>query len=155
MTEDKSERLDRELVELLNELRVVLPGVQVLFAFLLTVPFSQRFTTLTTTNRAVYFAALFLAAGASALLMAPSVYARLIWRRHQKERLLAISNPLAIAGSALLAAGIGCAIYLVADLLYKSLVAAVATAVIVALMAVTWFGLPLLDRIRHVDSNDS
>jgi hypothetical protein len=137
---------DQELVELLNELRVVLPGVQVLFAFLLTVPFSQRFTQLTSRDKAVYFAALLFAAAASAMLIAPSVHARLTWHHHDKGWLLRVSNPLMIAGSCFLLGGIACAIYLVADLLYQSSAAAIATAIVVLVLLTTWYGIPLVHR---------
>jgi hypothetical protein len=133
----------QDVIELLNELRVVLPGVQVLFAFLLTVPFSARFAQLGSVDRAVYFAALLLVAGASALLIAPSVHARLTWRRHDKEWLLSISNPLAISGSVLLSGGIACAVYLIADVIYASSLAAVTTSVVVLVIVTTWYGIPL------------
>src|SRR4051812_38856828 len=100
----RDENDQQEVVVLLNELRVLLPGVQVLFAFLLTVPFSQRFGQLSRVDRAVYFAALLLAAGSSVLLIAPSIHARLSWRDQDSEWLLRLSNPLAVAGSALLGA---------------------------------------------------
>ena len=77
MPEREEERLDRELIELLNELRVALPGVQVLFAFLLTVPFSQRFTTLGSSERREYFLAILLTALSSAFLIAPSAQHRM------------------------------------------------------------------------------
>jgi hypothetical protein len=140
---------EQEVIEFLNELRVVLPGVQVLFAFLLTVPFSARFGQLRRIDRDVYFAALLLAAGSSVLLIAPSVHARLNWRHQDKGRLIALSNPLAIIGSGLLAAGIACSIYLIADVLYRSTAAAVAAALVTLLILVTWFALPLRDRRRH------
>ena len=141
-------RLDRELVELLQELRVVLPGVQVLFAFLLTVPFTQKFGELDSTDRAVYFAALMLTAGSSAFLIAPSVYARVVFRAHSKDRLLAMANPMMIVGSLLLACAMGCVVYLVADVIYKAGTAALATGVIVGLIAVVWYVVPLVARRR-------
>jgi hypothetical protein len=140
---------EQEVIEFLNELRVVLPGVQVLFAFLLTVPFSQRFSQLGSADRGVYFAALLLAAGSSAMLIAPSVHARLTWRHQDKRALVALSNPLAITGSGLLAAGIGCSIYLIADVLYQSTVAAVTTALIMVVIVLTWFVLPLYEARHH------
>ncbi|MDQ1499037.1 MAG: hypothetical protein QOI86_2377 [Actinomycetota bacterium] len=140
---------EQEVIEFLNELRVVLPGVQVLFAFLLTVPFSARFGQLRPIDRDVYFAALLLAAGSSAMLMAPSVHARLNWRHQDKRRLIALSNPLAITGSGLLAAGIACSIYLIADVLYRSTAAAVTGALVTAVILGTWFAIPLCDRRRH------
>ena len=86
--ESTSERIDRELIELLNELRVALPGVQVLFAFLLAVPFAQRFGTVTSFQRGLFFAVLMCTAVSSILLIAPSAYHRLHFRQHNKEELL-------------------------------------------------------------------
>jgi Family of unknown function (DUF6328) len=139
----------RELGELLNEIRVALPGVQVLFAFLLSVPFSQRFTQLTQNERRVYYTAFLASAVASVLFIAPSVFARLTWRHHDKERLLVVSNAFAIAGSVTLAVAIGCVVYLVSDVLFHSGTADVATGAVVALTALTWFVLPLYDRLRR------
>src|SRR6187399_1338300 len=85
--EGKSERIDRELIELLNELRVALPGVQVLFAFLLAVPFAQGWTHTTTFQRDLYFGTLLATALSSALLIAPSAYHRINFRLRDKERL--------------------------------------------------------------------
>jgi len=98
VTEDPAERVDRELIELLNELRVALPGVQVLFAFLLAVPFANGFPKLSGTGRDVFFAAFIATALSTVLLIAPSSYHRLRWRQHDKERLLIVSNALTIAG---------------------------------------------------------
>jgi hypothetical protein len=133
-------------MELLNELRVLLPGVQVLFAFLLTVPFTQRFSELDRIDRGVYFSALLFAAAASALLIAPSVHARITWHRLDRHWLVEVSNHLAIWGSVLLAAGMACAVYLIADVLYRSSVAALFTAAVVVLMLVTWYVIPLAVR---------
>src|SRR4051812_19684401 len=95
--ESHKQRLDRELIELLNGLRIALPGVQVLFAFLLTVPFSQRFERLTSFDRGVYFVSLLSAAVSSAMFIAPSAYHRLRFRRGDKERLIQTANHQAIA----------------------------------------------------------
>ena len=98
MPESQEQRHNRELIELLNELRVALPGVQVLFAFLLAVPFANGFPKLSPTDRDVFFAA-FVAAGLSTVfLIAPSSYHCLRWRQHAKERMLIVSNALTIAG---------------------------------------------------------
>ncbi|GAC1318946.1 MAG: DUF6328 family protein [Acidimicrobiales bacterium] len=140
---------DRELGELLNEIRVALPGVQVLFAFLLSVPFSQRFTQLGPDQKKVFYVAFLASALSSSLLIAPSVFARLTWRHHDKERLLQVSNVLCILGCVALAIGVGCVVWVVSDLAYHSTVAAIATAIVVALITVTWFGLPLYDRARR------
>lgn len=139
---------EEEVVELLNELRVVLPGVQVLFAFLLTIPFSQRFQQLKPSDRGVYFAALLLTATSTACLIAPSTYARVTWRHRTKRRLLKVANPLAIWGTVFLAAGIGCAVYLIGDFLYHSPVASIATGAVMFVIVVLWYGLPIYDRLR-------
>src|SRR5881394_1531035 len=97
--ETPKERADRELIELLNELRVVLPGVQVLFAFLLAVPFANGWTRVTDLQRDVFFVAFLCTAAASILLIAPSAYHRLRWREGDKEQMLETSNRLAIAGT--------------------------------------------------------
>jgi predicted neutral ceramidase superfamily lipid hydrolase len=98
VAEDAKAKLDRELIELLNELRVVLPGVQVMFAFLLTVPFSNRFNQISTLQRNAYFAAFLFTTVASILLITPSAYHRLRWRQRDKEHILTFSNRVAIAG---------------------------------------------------------
>jgi cation transport ATPase len=148
-TETTKERLDRELIELLNELRVALPGVQVLFAFLLTIPFSQKFETVTTGERYVYFAAFLLTTLATAMLITPSAYHRLNWRDHNKERLLEISNTLAIAGLGVLALAMSCVLFVIADLLFGT-----AAGVILALLggvtfAAFWYALPLAHKRRR------
>ena len=97
MPEDERDRVNRELIELLNELRVALPGVQVLFAFLLGVPFTQRFGQVTELQKDVYFLTFLCAAVATALLIAPSAYHRLEWRRGDKEHLLVVLNRLTAA----------------------------------------------------------
>src|SRR5919202_895132 len=96
--ESEQERRARELIELLQELRIILPGVQVLFAFLLTVPFTQRFTELTPLQQYVFFATLLCAALSAAFLIAPSAHHRILWRRRQREQRLRIGNALAIVG---------------------------------------------------------
>src|SRR5215218_6736335 len=101
--ESKEERLDRELIELLNELRVALPGVQVLFAFLLIVPFSNGYANMTALQKDVYFGTFLCTAVATAFLIAPSAQHRLRWREHDKEHLLVTANRQAIAGTAFLA----------------------------------------------------
>ena len=141
--EDRKERVDRELIELLNELRVALPGVQVLFAFLLVVPFSQRFDVLSAADRRVYFAAVLGSATASALLIAPSAHHRLRFRSGSKERMLKTANALALAGMVALAFSIGAVIYVIANVLHSSTTAAVVTAAVTAATAALWFVLPL------------
>src|SRR5438552_14059490 len=117
--EDEKARRDRELIELLNELRVVLPGVQVLFAFLLTVPFSNGFSRMTHLQRGVYFVSFVCAALATVMLITPSTSHRLLFRRRHKERLLYTANRLIIAGTAFLAASMTSAVFVITDVLYK------------------------------------
>ncbi|TMK68537.1 MAG: hypothetical protein E6G50_15145 [Actinobacteria bacterium] len=143
MGEDESQRHNRELIELLNELRVALPGVQVLFAFLLAVPFQRRFPELAHRDRAVFYAALLSTAVSTALLIAPSSYHRLRWRDRDKEHLLEASNRLTIAGLALMALAVTCVVFVVSDFLYGLAAAVPATVAIVLVFAVFWYGLPL------------
>jgi hypothetical protein len=96
--EDRHEKLNRELLELLHELRVAIPGVQVLFAFLLVVPFSQGFSSVSTPQRYVYFATMLCTAVSAVLLLAPSSHHRLLWRQDQREERLKMGNHLAVGG---------------------------------------------------------
>ena len=133
---------DRELIELLNELRVALPGVQVLFAFLLVVPFSQGFTKVTSTQKAVYFAAFLFTALATAFLISPTSYHRLRWRAKDKEQMLVTSNRLTIIGTICLALAISCVVYFITDFLYSNW-SALVTGVMALIFAWLWYGLPL------------
>jgi hypothetical protein len=144
--ENKKERIDRELIELLNELRVALPGVQVLFAFLLVLPVSQGFAKVDSIGRAIYFASLLLAAGASALLIAPSSYHRIHFRSGNKEHILLTSNRLAIAGLVLLELAISGAIFVIANLLFANVVAGLIAAATALWFTYFWFVLPLLRK---------
>ena len=142
----KEKDLDRELIELLNELRVVLPGVQVLFAFLLTVPFTNRFSQITNGQRQVFFATFLLTTAATALLIAPSAYHRLRWRQHDKEQMLRTANRLSIGGMIFLTLALVCAAFLVTDLLFHAAMAALVTAVTAGFFLWFWWGLPLTRR---------
>jgi hypothetical protein len=152
--ESHEERLDRELIELLNELRVALPGVQVLFAFLLTIPFTSRFTQLTDAQHAVFFGTFCAAIVSTALLMAPSAYHRLRWRRFDKEAMLQISNRLAIAGLVCLAIAIGGAAFLIADVLFGTAGAAATAIGAAALLGGLWFVLPLTREVQDRRTGD-
>ena len=150
--EDKNERLDRELIELLNELRVVLPGVQVLSAFLLTVPFTNRFQRITETQERVFFVTFMLTLLATGLLIAPSAYHRLRWRQRDKEQMLRTANRQAIAGMGLLALALSGATYLVTDLIFASVAAvSIVTAATLAYLFWLWYGLPLVRRAQDPD----
>jgi hypothetical protein len=147
--ESEGERLDRNLGELLQELRVALPGVQVLFAFLLAVPFQQEFTKITDFQKGVYFATLLLTALTAALLIAPTAYHRLTFRYQQKHRLVFISNRLAIAGLGTLALAMICAIMLITDVLFGTKTTLVTTGVTVVVFVLLWVALPLRRRLKY------
>jgi hypothetical protein len=146
--EDRSERLDRELIELLNELRVALPGVQVLFGFLLAVPFSQGWQRVTDTERLVFFLTFLSTAVATVLLIAPSAQHRILWRARDKEALLRRANALALAGTVFLALSITGAVWVVTDVIYARAPTSAVTAAIAGLFAWVWFAAPLIRRAR-------
>jgi Family of unknown function (DUF6328) len=136
-SEDRRERVNRELIELLNELRVALPGVQVLFAFLLAVPFSQGFASTTDFQRALFFGTLSATAISAVLLIAPSAWHRLHFHQKDKEHVLLASNSLSIAGLAFLAAAMIGAVMLIADFIYSPTLTIVSGVVAVAIFG--WF----------------
>ena len=141
-TENKS-RHDRELMELLNELRVALPGVQVLFAFLLTVAFSQRFVDVTSSQKRIYYVGVLCAATATAFLIAPSAFHRIQFREGDKEWLVRISNRLAVAGLFFLACSVCCVVYLISDFVFGGIITLLSTVGSVVLFSLLWFVLPL------------
>jgi hypothetical protein len=144
--ETDTERLDRNLIELLQEVRVVQTGVQVLFAFLLTVPFSSRFDEITDFQRGAYFAALVGTAAASVFLIAPTSVHRILFRMGQKEYMVDLANRLALWGLLSLGLAMVAAMLLVTDVMFGSAVAiAVAVATAVAFGSV-WAALPLRRR---------
>jgi hypothetical protein len=138
--ENEGERLDRELIELLNELRVVMPGVQVLFGFLLTVPFQQGFTRIDGFQRYVYFVTLLLAATSAAFLMAPSAFHRLTFRHGQKPYLIKLGTRQTIVGMVLLALAMNGALVLLTDILFGTTTVVVTVAAMGSLFAWLWFG---------------
>jgi hypothetical protein len=146
--EDKKERLDRELIELLNELRVALPGVQILFAFLLAVPFTERFARASELQKNAYFFTFLCAAASTALLIAPSAYHRLTWRQHDKEHLLRMSNRLSIAGTVFLAIAMASTVFVVTDVLFNVTAAALVAGATAAFYALFWYVMPLVRRLR-------
>jgi hypothetical protein len=151
--ESKGERLDRELMELLQGLRVVMPGVQVLLAFLLTVPFQQRFAQLPGSLRNAFFAAIACATLATVLLIAPSTHHRLLWRAREKEWLLRVGNQMALWGTVLLGAAIVLALYVVTNVLFTSEQALLMAAVAAVVFAGVWYALPLTRRSSSSDSD--
>jgi O-antigen/teichoic acid export membrane protein len=140
--ETEAERLDRNLLELLNELRVALPGVQVLFAFLLAVPFQKGWERVTDFQRDVYFATLCFALIATALMIAPTAYHRLNFRARRKRELVMVSNRLAIAGIAFLALALVGTMVLIADYLFGATATAVFGGLAALLFVLLWWLLP-------------
>jgi hypothetical protein len=144
--EDEAERLDRELIELLNEVRVVMPGVQLLFGFLLTVPFQQRFETIDAFQRDVYFVTLLLVAASSAFLMGPSAFHRLTFREGQKPYLVKLGTRQTIVGMVLLALAMNGVLLLLTDILFHTTMVVVTVTLATALFGWLWFGLALWRR---------
>jgi hypothetical protein len=144
--ETEYERLDRNLLELLNELRVALPGVQVLFAFLLVVPFYPRFAEATAGQRVLYFVVLALTAASSVFLIAPTFHHRLQFRLQAKEQVVLVGNTLAIIGLTLLALSMTGVVLLITDLLFGLVAAAAAGGAMAVLNGAVWYVLPIRSR---------
>ena len=147
--ETQQERINRELMELLNELRVALPGVQFLFAFLLIVPFQQTVDRISEFQRDVHYVALISAAIATALLIAPAAQHRVLFRQHDKENLLKRSNRYATAGLMVLALAISSAVLLVVDVLFSRTQAWVTAGIVAALLVWWWLLVPFWLRSRN------
>ena len=144
--ESSKERVDRELVELLNEVRVAIPGAQVLLAFLLGIAFTERFPSLTSLQRGVYFATLLSVAASIALMMAPTAYHRANFRARDKERLLQTSTRMVLASLGLLLGAVTGAVFLVTDLLYGLGASLLVGALTAAWFLWFWFVFPVVDR---------
>src|SRR3954447_878675 len=141
---NEEERRDRQIIELLNELRVALPGVQILFAFLLTVPFSQGFSKLTEFQRDLYYGTLMATALSTACLIAPSAAHRLRFHKHDRAWLIESANALTIAGLAFLVVAITGAVALITDFLFDGVVVWLYTAALAVVLVGLWFARPLL-----------
>jgi hypothetical protein len=146
--ETRHERINRELIELLNELRVALPGVQFLFAFLLVVPFQQRAGQTTGFQREVYFVTLVAAVVATGLLIAPAAQHRVLFRQHDKESLLKRSSRSAFAGTVVLAIAISSAVLLVVDVFFGATQAWITAIAVLVLLGWWWVAVPLWQRAR-------
>jgi hypothetical protein len=140
--ETEAERVDRNFNELLGELRIALPGVQVLFAFLLTVPFAQGFTGLSQFERDLYLVVLLLTALSSALLIAPTAYHRVLFRKGYKPEILFFANRAAMAGLAVLALAMCGAIFLIAHVIFGEVAAIVVAIVSGLVFAALWYVIP-------------
>ena len=146
-SETEKERADRELIELLNGLRVLLPGVQVLFAFLLSVPFASGFPSTTDFQRDLFFVTLVAAAIATVLLAAPAAQHRMLFRSGAKDKLLKRSNGYAVAGSLALGTAVSTGVLLITDVVFDRWLAFVTAAVVAAVTGWAWFLQPLRHRI--------
>jgi Na+/melibiose symporter-like transporter len=144
--ESEAERADRNLGELLQELRVAGLGVQVLFGFLLSLPFTTRFTHLSPGQRNLYLATIVLAAVATALLLGPVAYHRLVFRQGKKERLVRAANIMAITGLGTVGLAVSAAVLLVTGYVSSGLTAGLITAFVTCMFAGLWFVFPLARR---------
>lgn len=146
--ETEAQRLDRELIELLNGLRVVMPGAQVLFGFLLTVPFQQGFERITETQRHVYFFTLLLAAASIAFLIAPSAYHRMLFREFDKPLVVRRGSHQALIGTGLLGLAMTGALVLISDIMFAGATVYVVGAGAFGLFFVLWFGLGVARKLQ-------
>jgi len=147
-TETDKERTDRQLNELLSELRVVLPGAQVLLGFLFTVPFATRFGRVTHLQRVAFFVCLLCAVAGTVLLMAPSVYHRVRWEHGGKKEVIAVAHQLFLAGTALVALAIVAAVFMVSDVLFGRIAGVIAASISGLAILLVWYALPLVHGRR-------
>ena len=148
-SEDQQERLNRQFIELLHEARTAILGVQVLFVFLLRVPFSQRFPSVSTLEEYVLYATLLCTLLSAALLMAPTPHHRILWREHQREERLALGNRLIMAGLSFLALATLGVVFLISELVVGGVGAAVATVGVGLVFLWVWYGQPLLSALAR------
>jgi hypothetical protein len=150
---DREERKrDRQMIELLNELRVALPGVQILFAFLLTVPFAVRFERLTAFQRDVYYVTLIATALSTACLIAPSAAHRLRFHQGEREWIVESANELMIAGLGLLAIALGGSVLLITDMMFDGARVWIYSGAVVLVIVLLWFARPLSRHVRGKSS---
>jgi hypothetical protein len=143
---------DRQMIELLNELRVALPGVQILFAFLLTVPFAQRFARISHFQRDVFFVTLLATTLSAACLIAPSAAHRLRFHQSDREWLIESANGLMIIGLGFLAIAIGAAFLLITDVLFNGARVWIYSVIVWLVILGLWFGRPLMRHLRRPSS---
>jgi uncharacterized protein DUF6328 len=152
--ETQDERDDRNFMELLQELRVAGLGVQVLFGFLLSLPFTNGFVKLSHAQRGLFMADLILAALATVVLLGPVAYHRLVFRHHLKQPLINVTNKLAIVGLAAVALAVTVAVVLVTSFVEGNTSAIIVGVFMGCLFTVLWFAIPLLRRQRGEPSAD-
>jgi O-antigen/teichoic acid export membrane protein len=146
--ESEAERINRNVSDLLQELRVAGLGVQVLFGFLLGLPFTVRFSRLDGLGRSLYQISLLCAAAATALLVSPVAYHRWVFRRHEKRRMLRYANVQAIVGLGMVAVAACAAVWMVVLFVGLSWPAGLLAGVATGSFVVLWFVLPIVDRFR-------
>jgi cation transport ATPase len=146
--ERSKEVLDQEWSELVEEHRLAMPGVQVLFAFLLILPFQNRFARLTSQQEYVYYAALLCATAAIVLLITPTAAHRIRWRQQDKEALLVMSTRAAIVATVFIAAAMTASVYLITDLLFGEPATVIVSSVVAAAFVTFWYGFPLYRRFK-------
>jgi hypothetical protein len=154
VAETPKRRRDRELIELLNELRLATPGVQLVFGFLLIVPFNQRFGETSDFERGLYVLSLVLTAVATILLIGASVQHRLLFRRHFEQRMLATASRISLVGLTLMGLGMVSALMFVTHFVFGAVAAWVLGALVTALMLSVWYALPLA-RARASERSDA
>jgi hypothetical protein len=142
--ETPKQRRDRELIELLNELRLATPGVQLVFGFLLIVPFNERFADTTDFQRGLYVLSLVLTAVATILLIGASVQHRLLFRRHFEKRMLPVANRISLVGLTCLGLGMISALLFVTHFVFGAVAATVIGTLVGLLMVSVWYALPLV-----------
>ena len=141
--ESAKDRTDRQLTELLSELRVTLPGSQVLLGFLLTIPFASRFELASSAQRWTYFASLWATFVGTVLLMAPAVYHRVRWRGGGKGDVVAVAHRLFLVGTGCLGFGLSAALFFVAETVFGGILAVTIALATGLLLVGTWYVLPL------------
>ena len=149
---DGDEKRDRQMLELLNELRVALPGVQILFAFLLTVPFSARYGDLSLFQRDVYYVTLIATALCTTCLIAPSAAHRIRFHKNDRAWIIETANTLTIAGLVFLTVAMGGAVLLITDMLFDGARVWIYSGALWAVIALLWFIRPLQRTLRGVSS---
>jgi predicted membrane channel-forming protein YqfA (hemolysin III family) len=144
--------LDREHEELFHELRSIIPGAEVLFAFLLTVAFTERFQRLTDLQRGVYFTTFLLAAVTLVLLLAPTAFHRVRFRQGDKEAMMRIANVEAIAAMVLMSLSISCVVLLITDLMFDTTMAWVLATVTLVVASLVWWAYPVARRVNDAET---
>lgn len=149
MQETDDERLQREHEQLFHELRSIIPGVEVLFAFMLTVAFTERFERLSDVQRLVYYATFLCAGLAILLLLAPASFHRVRFRQDDKEAMLRIANVEAIAALVLISLAVAGTVFLITDLMFSSTLATIVSALVWVATGALWWGVPLTREVSE------